>query len=592
MTNQKSIAVLPFDNLSSDPENEYFSEGMTEEIIAALSKIKGLKVIARTSSFAFKGKREDVRIIGNKLGVETVVEGSIRKSGNRVRISAQLSRTDHGFQIWSDTFDRELSDVFELQDEISLLIADKIRENFGHLNIQDRLVKASTDSIEAYDLYLKGRFFLKKWTLEDIAQGARYYEESTLTDPTFDLPFFGAGMCYSLLGSWGYMNKSEAFELTDNYFQKGRALNSDSLLAYHCMATHALWGLWDYQKAQQYLEAALQINTEEPDINECMAELCTAIGDFDAALSFIDKSLSSDPLSPNHFYTKANIFYLQGQFDQALNFINQSLALDAAFALAINLKIACYIHLGNRTELTKALHQFSIPVPAICELLFDVLHGDEADTAEATLLIEQFENSKPRPLFAWDLYLLAQLNHEEALKLLITQTGEQLGQVVNFKHEKFLTPLHHTTAFSRLAKTYFLSESLKATVPQPTIQEKELIPENETAKYIECLSEVMDSRSKYLDTQLNLKTLAEVIGLNPNKLSWLLNEKIGKNFNDYVNGYRLEAFKRKALDPANSRLTLLGVAYESGFNSKSVFNDFFKKNTGLTPKAWVKANKK
>ncbi|MCB0644482.1 MAG: hypothetical protein KDC44_22715, partial [Phaeodactylibacter sp.] len=140
MHTQKSIVVLPFENISSDPENEYFADGVTEEIINALSKVEGLKVTVRTSSFAYKNNLKDIRMIGKELGVSTALEGSIRKSGSRIRISTQLTRTDNGFQVWSESFDRNLTDIFELQDEISLLIADKIRENFGHFEIKEHLV--------------------------------------------------------------------------------------------------------------------------------------------------------------------------------------------------------------------------------------------------------------------------------------------------------------------------------------------------------------------------------------------------------------------------------------------------------------------
>ncbi|QCK14284.1 hypothetical protein DCC35_05755 [Mangrovivirga cuniculi] len=206
LINQKSIAVLPFENLSSDPENEYFSDGMTEEIINALSKIEGLEVTARTSTFVFKNIKKDIRHIGNELGVELVLEGSVRKSGNRVRITTQLIRTDNGFHIWSENFDRQLDDIFSLQDDVSLLIAEKIRENFGHLSFEDHLVKSQTTNIQSYQAFLKGRYFLKKWNLHDIAKGADYFEKSTILDPNFDLPFFGAGLSYSLLGSWGQGN--------------------------------------------------------------------------------------------------------------------------------------------------------------------------------------------------------------------------------------------------------------------------------------------------------------------------------------------------------------------------------------------------
>ena len=207
----KSIAVMPFKNLSSDPENEYFSDGMTEEIINALSQIDGLKVTARTSSFAFKDARQDIRQIGKELGVSLVLEGSVRKSSERLRINAKLVRTEDGFQIWSRNFDRMMTDVFELQDEISLLLADKIREHLGHLSIQDHLVQINTDNVKAYQCYLKGRYCYNKWDMPGFAEAAREFEKSILEDPTFDLPYFGIGLSYSFLGSWGRHGKRIGF---------------------------------------------------------------------------------------------------------------------------------------------------------------------------------------------------------------------------------------------------------------------------------------------------------------------------------------------------------------------------------------------
>ena len=188
--NQKSIAVLPFVNMSSDPENEYFSDGVTEEIINALTGIRELKVTARTSSFAFKNRQVDVRHVGNQLGVSTVLEGSIRKIKDRVRISSQLIRTDDGFHIWSEKYDRELVDIFELQDEISLEIAEQIRENFGHLEIKERLVDAPTDNIEAYNLYLKARYNHLRWDAEGIENGMKYYDQCISHGPKFFMALF------------------------------------------------------------------------------------------------------------------------------------------------------------------------------------------------------------------------------------------------------------------------------------------------------------------------------------------------------------------------------------------------------------------
>ncbi|NRA49716.1 MAG: adenylate cyclase, partial [Phaeodactylibacter sp.] len=143
-----TIAVLPFVNRSPDPANEYFCDGITEEIINALAKIEQLKVTSRTSSFQFKGKAMSVREIAAQLGVEVLLEGSIRIAGNKVRIMAQLVQAEEDFQFWSETWDRQLDDIFAIQDEISLLIADKLREQFGHFEIQDHLVEPQTDSLD------------------------------------------------------------------------------------------------------------------------------------------------------------------------------------------------------------------------------------------------------------------------------------------------------------------------------------------------------------------------------------------------------------------------------------------------------------
>ena len=160
--NENSIVVLPFRNISSDVENEYFSDGITEEIINALTKVNGLNVIARTSAFAFKGKDMDLRDVGTQLKVAYVLEGSVRKAGNRVRVTTQLVKASDGFHIFSETYDRELQDIFKVQDDISNKIAQKFADSIGIKKKGLNLVGSSTGSMEAYELYLKGRFNLSK----------------------------------------------------------------------------------------------------------------------------------------------------------------------------------------------------------------------------------------------------------------------------------------------------------------------------------------------------------------------------------------------------------------------------------------------
>ena len=529
---------------------------MTEEIINALSKIPHLKVTARTSSFVFKSQKKDVRTIGAELGVSLVLEGSVRKSGDHIRITAQLIRTDNGFHIWSEKFDRKLDNIFELQDEISLLIADKIREHFGHLTIQDHLVQVSTNNIEAYERYLKGRHFYNKWDMSNFLKAAECYQESIEMDPSFDLPYFGAGLSFSFLGSWGAMERKAAFQQAEMFFERGRQLGIPSAYKYYSIAKHQFWGHWNYKEAYTTLLKAYDIQPEDSGINEFMAEIHTLLGNFSTALRHIEKSILVDPLSPPHFYTKANIYYLQGSFEEALNTVNEGLTLNPDFTILTELKMACQIHLG--------------------------IHAEPAEQ-----LIGRLAQQEPPPLFAWDLYQLTHSgNIEEAEKRMEEKVSLKMGQLINMKHDPFLQPLRNSPAYQRLILEHFPDSNLVPREIKPP-QEKQLLTNEEANSFKQVLLSKMNTEKYYLASSLTLKDLAVKIELHPNKLSWLLNNKLGKNFYDFVNGYRLKEFQKRALDPKNKNLSVLGLAHDSGFNSKSVFNDYFKKATGMTPKAWI-----
>ena len=597
MTNQKSIAVLPLENLSSDPENEYFSDGMTEEIINALSKIEGLKVTARTSSFVFKEVKRDVRHIGNELGVALVLEGSVRKSGNNVRITTQLIRTDNGFHIWSENFDRKLDDIFALQDEISLLVADRIRENFGHIKIDDSLVKAPTASVQAYEFFLKGRFYFFTWHLPNIEKAITFFKQSIQVDPGFDQAYFGVSYSYCLLGSWNYMNKEEAFQEAEQFLSKGASLGKSSVIQHFAEAVYHFWGHWKYKEAYHSLQQAHRVNPQDADPLDFMAELGRSIGDFDTALQLNAKGLEVNPLSLNAHFTRSTLYYFQGFFDDALSTIDDGLSIDSNFQLLQNLKVLCLIQTSKRDALDLFfLDTGSNPLlKKMAHLLYDLVHDQDVDPNLVEETIIEINQLHAPLLYPWDLYIRLHNNqHEEAIDLLVKKVKAKEGQVVNFKHDPLLDPIKSQLVFSELVNQNFPDQNFPSELNlgnAGTEVADELLSEEETLHFRERLITRLEKDHAYSDTDLTLRTLAETIDLHPNKLSWLLNEKIGKNFNDFVNGYRLKAFQEKAIDPQNAHLTLLGLAYESGFTSKSVFNDFFKKNTGLTPKAWVKQAK-
>ncbi len=586
-----SIAVLPFVNRSSDEENEYFSDGITEEIINALTQIQGLKVIARTSSFAFKNQQVDVREIGQQLGVTTVLEGSVRKAEQRVRISAQLISTQDGTHLWSKRFDREMEDIFALQDEISLLIADQIRENFGHMDIQDQLIEAPTQNIDAYQLYLKARYHHLKWNAEGLTKGAELYEASIELDPDFALPYLWAGMGYGINASWGFMPYEEGIQRADELLKKGLALGQGSFLAYYAMATVSFFGKWDFRAGHQQLTQSMALNPSFTDVEEGLAELYTAVGDFPRAMAHTQNILTLNPLSPNHYYTEGNIHYLSGQYEQAITSMFKALRIDSDFALAIEMITLCCIHLHDYERLEDILQRYPAEQPLACRALYALKYPEDNidfDLSQVrTELLEQYIPS----LIPWHLYLHIYLgNHDLALTILEKGVEKRGGQFVNFKNDPLLQPLHANSRFQKLLDQIFRPANLpdhQAEVTE-TVDTKSKMTKEDIESYLKQIKILLTDDQLFLDQNLSLKSLAGQIDLHPNKLSWLLNDQIGKNFNEFVNSYRLEAFKVKALDPANQHLTLLGLAYESGFNSKTAFNAFFKRMENMTPRAWVK----
>ncbi len=584
--------VLPFVNMSADAENEYFSDGITEEIINALTTVKGLKVIARTSSFAFKNKNIDVRTIGDQLGVRTVLEGSVRKAKNRVRITAQLISTDDGTHFWSKNFDRDLEDIFAIQDEISLHIADQIRENFGHLNIQEHLIEAPTKNMEAYDLYLKGRHYHLMWDGEGMVNSIALYEQCVTTDPSFALPYFGLVYSYAMYGSW--TTNKKLLQLSEEYLNKGFELDNQSYTGYFGQATLLFWGHWDFINGQKFFLKAMELNPSYTEAEEGLCELYTAIGYFEKALWHADNILKINPLSPNHYFTKANIYYLKEDYTKALECIETSLSINPDFTHPIGLKQLCLILTKDYEKLNDFLDKTPLAErPEECRVLYKLVNPEDKIDVDISRVTSMIKKEIGEALFPWQLFLMVHLGkHEMALDFLEENINLRTGQIINFMNIPLLKPLHRHKRFQDLVQAAFRVELLP---PNPEIQiqitpTKALMSDAEINIALDIIEKGMKEEKWFLNPSLSLREFAENVNISSNKLSWLLNERIGQNFNDYINSFRLENFKKNALDPTNSHLTLLAIAYENGFNSKTVFNVFFKKAEGMTPKAWVRSN--
>ena len=255
----KTIAVLPFANMSSDSEAEYFSDGMTEEIINALAKIKELKVTSRTSSFSFKGTSSTIAEIGKQLNVSTILEGSIRLSGTSARITVQLIEVENDFHFWSETFDRDFKNVFAVQDEISLIIADKLREHLGHFELEERLVDSYNVPFQTYKKYLKGRFHLAKLDYTNTVKAISIFEEVILESPEFPLPYLDVNQAYAYMGTMGIIPAFEAYSKAQPFLQKAIELKEDLPEMQLNLAWISCWQKWDLKQAYEHLNKALSI---------------------------------------------------------------------------------------------------------------------------------------------------------------------------------------------------------------------------------------------------------------------------------------------------------------------------------------------
>jgi serine/threonine-protein kinase len=293
---KKSIAVVPLTNMSADPENEYFSDGMTEEIINALAKVPGVQVASRTSSFVFKGKELDVRQIGQRLGVNSVLEGSVRKVGDRIRITAQLIDVANGYQIWSETYDRQLEDVFAIQDEISRAIVDALKVQL--VGETESLVKPTT-SLEAYNLYLKGRFLYNKFTEGDLRKGIEFFEQALSQDPAYARAYAGIADCWCTLAD-DWVMPHEAYPRGKT--AAGKALELDPSLAEAITSIGKVlcWFEWDFAAAEKELRHAVSLNANYAEAHFVFGTVLPAVGKLDEAIDAMKNALVLDPLAA-HF---------------------------------------------------------------------------------------------------------------------------------------------------------------------------------------------------------------------------------------------------------------------------------------------------
>jgi TolB-like protein/Flp pilus assembly protein TadD len=329
---ERSIAVLPFINLSSDPENEYFSDGITEEILNALVKVSDLKVASRTSSFAFKGHHGDVQEIAEKLKVATVLEGSVRKAGNRVRITGQLISAADGYHLWSETYDRQLEDIFAIQDDIAQAIVTALKATLA-VDEGEKLVTATTENLEAYTLYLKGRFQYNKYTEASLRRSLELYAEALEESPVYARAWAGiADSWMRLADDW----VSPEIACGAGKEAAGRALELDPELAeaHTSLGKMFTWYDWDFARGELALRRAVSSNPNYTDAHWTLGTLLPAVGRLEEGLREMRTALKLDPLSPEYSQWTARFLLYQRRSADAIEESNRTLELDSQYPRA------------------------------------------------------------------------------------------------------------------------------------------------------------------------------------------------------------------------------------------------------------------
>lgn len=328
----KSIAVLPFANVSPDPENEYLSDGVTEELIGALGGVRDLQVAARTSVFAYKGRHEDVRTVGRELGVGSVLEGSVRRAGDRLRITAELVDTEHGYQLWSKTFDRRLEDVFAIQEEIARGIVEQLKVRL--LRSQTELLEYGTEDVEAYDLYLEGRYHLNRRTPRSLHRAVDAFGRAVETDPAFARAYAGLADAHLLLERYGVAPPGESIPAAKRSARRAVELD-DSLAEAHVPLAYAhMIGDWDFDAASREFQRTIELNPEYALGHHWYGWCLTAQGRLDEALAELEEARSLEPLSLIVRTNIGSVLYFGRRFEEAAARLEDTLALNPDFAVA------------------------------------------------------------------------------------------------------------------------------------------------------------------------------------------------------------------------------------------------------------------
>lgn len=325
--NGNSLAVLPFVNMSADAENEYFCDGLAEELTNALAKVDDLKVAARTAAFSFRGKNVPMVEIGQTLNVNSILEGSVRKSGNRARITVQLINAADGFHLWSERYDRDLRDIFEIQDEITFAVVDALKVKLLGAE-KTAVLKRQTDDTEAYQLYLKGRFHWNKRTGKDLKQAADFYKQAIEKDPNYALAYSGLAETYVLFGSYDVAPAADSMPLAKAAALRALEIDESLAEAHTALGYYLTVYEYDLNRSEKEFRRALELKPNYATAHQWFAINLTVVKRFDESLAQMRLAEQLDPLSPDIGKDLGATLVFARRYDEAIAQLKRTLVRD------------------------------------------------------------------------------------------------------------------------------------------------------------------------------------------------------------------------------------------------------------------------
>ena len=449
-----SIAVLPFVNLSAEKDNEYFSDGITEELLNALAKVDGLLVTSRTSSFAFKGKNTDIREIGKQLGVKTVLEGSVRKYGNRVRVTAQLINSENGYHKWSEAYDRSLEDIIAVQDEIANSIVDQLKKTIHLQKPSKNLVKIPTENIDAYNLYLKGLYNWNKWSPDFVMKAIKYFEDAATISPGFSLAYARLSACYIFLGAAGFMSNKVAYSKAKEFAQKSFEIDNSLIDAQISLGMVKYFNDWNWEGAEKCFIKALEINPNSAETHQYYAMLLTTLGYHKKALKEAELAHQLDPLNAPISYILAFTYFNTNQSDLAIEQHKKTLEIDSEFGDTSNSLAWIYL---KSADYEKAMEMFkqnldnpADKVKAIAGLGYAYAKLEQPEKAKEYIKILKGMNSGELPTDLDLAIIYTGLGEMDKVFILLNSSVEKRLGGLNFINGKYWKEIHDHPKFKEI----------------------------------------------------------------------------------------------------------------------------------------------